>query len=281
MSKRRDLQLKLTVLDDLQTVTLAMKSLSLMETKKLVRCLAGQGASLRTLRAAASDFQAFYPLVSRIVPSKPMVLIAVGADRGFCGDFNQAIANEVLKQTSASHNENQIVIAVGERLYAKLRALEVACDLIPGAACVEEVPDVLSALVAKLVETVNLKISGLTNMKIIAHQESDSTISILEPIRDLQYAETKFNSPPCLTLDLLTFFRGLLEQYLEAVLYQVFYGSLLAENARRIMQLETAMQRLERKCLDLKRHYNEVRQEEITEEIEIIMMNVKQKLLPY
>lgn len=280
MSKRRELQQKLTVLGDMQTVVFAMKSLALMESKKLLSCLAGQGSNLSTIRAAATDFLKFYPLWRQIMPGEQMILIAVGADRGFCGDFNQEIARTLVqKMRDACFNDVKI-IAVGERLYSKLRAQGIVCHMVAGATCMEDVPDVLSALVGVLAQFVTGSASVLTNLKIFVHPNNKDGVSVIEPILELEQSSNRYTNAPYLTLDPLTFFCGLLEQYLEAVLYQAFYGSLLAENTRRIMHLDTAGQRLESKCLDLKRRYNALRQEEITEEIEIIIMNAQRAALP-
>ena len=56
-------------------------------------------------------------------------------------------------------------------------------------------------------------------------------------------------------------------------MHDVFYGSLMAENRRRLQHMEGAMQRMEEKTGELQRRYNLLRQEEITEEIEIILLS--------
>ena len=71
------------------------------------------------------------------------------------------------------------------------------------------------------------------------------------------------------------FARELLEQYLFARLHELLYSSLLAENEARLEHLESAVQRLERKSGELFRRRNVLRQEEITEEIEVIMLSAE------
>jgi F-type H+-transporting ATPase subunit gamma len=60
-------------------------------------------------------------------------------------------------------------------------------------------------------------------------------------------------------------------------LHKIFYGALLAENRARVSHLEGAIQRLGKEIseLDLKR--NTLRQEEITEEIELLMLSAEQR----
>ena len=57
-------------------------------------------------------------------------------------------------------------------------------------------------------------------------------------------------------------------------MHDVFYSSLMAENRRRLQHIESAMQRIEEKSNEMQRKYNMLRQEEITEEIEVIMLSI-------
>ena len=53
----------------------------------------------------------------------------------------------------------------------------------------------------------------------------------------------------------------------------MFYASLAAENHRRVEHMEGAVTRLDERVLALKRRANALRQEEITEEIEVILLS--------
>lgn len=64
----------------------------------------------------------------------------------------------------------------------------------------------------------------------------------------------------------------LVEQYLFAALSAILSGSLLAENTRRLQHMDNALQRLEQRRLELSLRRNFLRQQEITEEIEVIML---------
>ena len=63
------------------------------------------------------------------------------------------------------------------------------------------------------------------------------------------------------------------EHYLFAVLHEIFYISLLAENQRRLQHLEGAVKHLDDETVNLRRKSQIYRQEEITEEIEVILLN--------
>ena len=65
------------------------------------------------------------------------------------------------------------------------------------------------------------------------------------------------------------------EQYLFAALHELLYTSLMAENERRTKHMDAAVRRLEQTSTELSRRRNLLRQEEITEEIEVIMLSVE------
>ena len=66
---------------------------------------------------------------------------------------------------------------------------------------------------------------------------------------------------------------SLTDHYLYAVLNEVLYSSLMAENRQRQIHMDRALQRLDEDKLRLKFAYNTQRQEDITEEIETILLS--------
>ena len=66
---------------------------------------------------------------------------------------------------------------------------------------------------------------------------------------------------------------SLTHHYLYAVLNEVLYSSLTAENRQRQTHMDQALQRLETRTERLRRACNAQRQEEITEEIEILLLS--------
>ena len=65
----------------------------------------------------------------------------------------------------------------------------------------------------------------------------------------------------------------LTDQYLFAALNQMLHASLTEENHQRVTHLDEAIRHLDEESEELKRQSNALRQEEITEEIEIILLN--------
>jgi F-type H+-transporting ATPase subunit gamma len=65
----------------------------------------------------------------------------------------------------------------------------------------------------------------------------------------------------------------LVDQYLFAALHELLYTSLMAENQQRVMHLESAVRHLDEELSELNRQINILRQEEITEEIEVLLLS--------
>jgi F-type H+-transporting ATPase subunit gamma len=81
--------------------------------------------------------------------------------------------------------------------------------------------------------------------------------------------------PPLLNLPPRAFLSELVDLYLFSLLHKICYSALLAENRARVSHLEAAIQRLEREVSELDRQRKILRQEEITEEIELLMLSAK------
>jgi F-type H+-transporting ATPase subunit gamma len=78
-----------------------------------------------------------------------------------------------------------------------------------------------------------------------------------------------------LNLEPRRFFGSLGGHYLHAALHGIFYESLMAENRRRAQHMDAAVRRIDERSLPLVLERNSLRQEEITEEIEVIMLSIE------
>jgi F-type H+-transporting ATPase subunit gamma len=78
--------------------------------------------------------------------------------------------------------------------------------------------------------------------------------------------------PPHLNLEPEVFFEQFLQHYLYLGLTELFSVSLLAENHHRVQHLEGAVRRLDDRLGELTSRARALRQEEITEEIETILL---------
>ncbi|MEQ1803764.1 MAG: FoF1 ATP synthase subunit gamma [Burkholderiaceae bacterium] len=276
MSRRAQVQRHLAVLDDIGGIMGAMKNIALMETHKLARFVTHQHRVLESIDAAAQDFLGHYPEVGyRPQPGASGVVVVIGSQRGFCGDFNEALARTVVRHRRELTTPPLGVLVVGRRLAAKLDR-EPGVTGFDGPSVAEEVQPVLHRVMTALSELQ----AGTRRMEAIpvtvfAHREGETQVdarSIL-PAAPAASVAAKFAYPPLLNVAPRTFFAELARHYLWAQLHDMFYGSLMAESRRRLQHLEGATQRIQDKAALLQQKLNRLRQDEITEEIEVILLS--------
>lgn len=279
MTRIKELKQHFEAMEDMKEIVTALRTLAFMETKKLTRYLADQGRAVDSIKAAAGDFLSFYTLPPKEERTGKTLLVAVGADRGFCGNFNDQVVEATKTQLQATGAANLKIIVVGDRLRSRFehdaQLNAVICDTVSGATFAEEAPAVLAKVVDLVSAQLEKPATANATIKLLAHQWGREDVLLIDPLADLKENKTPYGSPPKLNLSPIRFFRLLLDQYLQLVFYSVFYSSLMAENNKRIMHLDTALRRLEDDADNLKRKYNQARQEEITEEIEILIMNCR------
>ena len=280
MSQSRELQLHIAQMEEIRSILNAMKNLALIEIHKLVRFQTMQGQAVANIEQAALDFLDFYPLA--IADEKPLpICILLGAERGFCGDFNESLINAVAADAYSG------IIAIGSRLCSRLADHPLVIASIEGANVAEEVPTILNRLIDAISSLpadagyINHKVSQLAptlQLTVVYHDNSSGQINrrqILPPFPRQQQPAPRHGNPPVLNLTPAEFFSDLIDHYLFAVLHEIFYLSLMAENQRRLQHLEGAVKHLDDETVNLHRKSQIYRQEEITEEIEVILLNAE------
>lgn len=277
MSKRGQIRKHLETLNDIGGIMGAMKNISLMETHKLGRFLAFQHRVLAGIEASAADFLAHHPEIGyRPAAAAPGIIVAIGSQRGFCGDFNESLAQTLRHHWRQTADNPSDLLIVGRRLAAKLGQELRITATFDGPSVAEEVRPVLQRLMDALGELQpRAGEHGLLTVSVFAHREGENQVSVrsILPVPNPGQATPCFADSPLLNLAAPKFFSELARHYLWAQMHDVFYGSLMAENRRRLQHMEGAMQRMEENAGELQRKYNLLRQEEITEEIEVIMLS--------
>ena len=106
MSRRHELEQRLRKLGEIGEIMRSMKNLALMETRKLARFLDAQEESVHMIEMAAADFLQFHPNIDYQAIAGEQILLLVGSERGFCGDFNEELLNALGSQTSPDSSSN-------------------------------------------------------------------------------------------------------------------------------------------------------------------------------
>ena len=273
MSKRREVKQRLTALDEIDGIMVAMKNLALLETRKLGAFLATQHRAVASIEAAAQDFLSFYPQATAHTDDVQQLLLVIGSERGFCGDFNEALLQPI---SAAARQEETLLVAVGRRLEAKLQGDKRIVAFVEGPSVGEEVQAALVRLVKVLGELQQQRPEEVWRISALYHDDENGeprTRQLLPLVAPT--GKPVYSHAPLLNLEPTQFLSQLTDQYLYAALHVVFYASLMAENRKRLEHMDSAIRRLEKDEAKLRLRYNALRQEEIIEEIEIIMLSAE------
>lgn len=270
MSRRAELEQRLRRLEEISGILSAMKTMALIETKKFGRFMTQQQRLVDSIEAAAADFLGFHRGLQGSQPAPAdagHIVVLIGSERGFCGDFNETLI-AALGQTG---DDEPRLIVIGRRLASKLAVGAQRFHALAGANVAEEVPAVLDALIDAL-RGFSESQAPWSRLSVLAHEPAgEVTQQALLPIVPPIVPPAGF--PPRLNLEPARFFSDLIEHYLAAKLPALFYGSLMAENRRRLEHMETALNRMQARMDEIARTRNTLRQEEITEQIEIILLS--------
>jgi F-type H+-transporting ATPase subunit gamma len=271
MSRSRRLRQHIDQMEDIRSILNSMKNLAFIETHKLLRFQAAQNQAVATIENAALDFLGFYPYLLDTDAGAARAVILIGSERGFCGDFNDSLIDEM----AAAAGSDAVII--GSRLANRWPDTypEPAVTLA-GANAAEEVPAIVNRLLDAITSLQETR--GFFELSAIYHDSALNRLShqtLLPPFQQTVQEGPRFGFPPVLNLAPADFFADLVEHYLFAVLHKLCYTSLMAENQRRLQHLEGAVLHLDNETAKLRRKFQLHRQEEITEEIEVILLNAE------
>lgn len=261
MSKSRELQLHIEQLEEIRSILNAMKNLAFMVLYKVSRLQPLQSQIVSHIENSAVTFLGVYPNVVTPIYSDEPIYIVIGSERGFCGDFNEQLLE------SLTHEPHAKIIAIGLRLMGKLENYSYNVIATLTGANVEE--DV-SQVVEKLFEQFDQLPENQTFIALYHDYPNDEIKQ--RQILPLILPATPSNKSLELNLPPEHFFAHLFKQYLLAALQEILYLSLLIENRRRLQHLDGAVQHLDKQTQTLNRKSQTFRQEEITEEIEVILL---------
>jgi F-type H+-transporting ATPase subunit gamma len=276
VTRRRTLERHRHSLAEIQGIMNSMKSLAYLETRKLTRFLDAQHAVVKTIEEAAADLLSFHPEILPEAKEVTPVYLLIGAERGFCGDFNRALLRQLESTQLAG---GPVLIAIGRKLHTLCDGDARVVAWIEGACLAEEITSVLNQLVDEIISLQSKH--GTIEVFCVYHGTEDSVEMqrLLPPFEGLAGKPPHYPCPPVLNLPPAEFFIELTDQYLFANLHTMLYTSLMIENHQRITHLEGAVRHLADKSEDLARQCNALRQEEIIEEIEVILLNSTQPAL--
>ena len=266
MSKRRDVEGHIASLKDIHGIMESMKNLAMMETRKLARYQKMQQQVVDSISLALNDVRCHFAPEAPAADAPPIYLL-FGSERGFCGAYNEQLLEVLARQPG--HGEAPL-IGVGSRLASPLQHDYPHAVCLPGAAVADEVDAVLASVVTALNQ---LRLEyGPLRLEVIYFQPDTRQAhcqSALPPLQNI----SEQGLAPLINLPSQQLLGELLEQYLFALAHSWFFAALMTENQRRMQHLDQAGHHLERRVDDLGKRRNVLRQEEIIEEIEVILLS--------
>lgn len=271
MARWRELGRRITALGEIGEILGAMRSLAFIEVRRLADGANRRQDAVRAIEAAIFDLAGHFPLVLPEREPTRDVVIALGSERGLCGDFNNSVA-AALADTIAPRNATLFI--VGSRLAQLMQEQGTAHHPLSGATVIEDVPQVLAAIVDALEGQARIEADGTFGLLLVHDDDNHGThAQRILPMPELP-ATPRWRGKPALQLAPRQLYRSLVDHYVFAALQQALLDSLLAENRKRFDQMSGALDRLHERVDALGRARRRARQEAITEEIEVILLGV-------
>jgi F-type H+-transporting ATPase subunit gamma len=248
----------------------SMRTLAVIESHRLTRSVECQRHLEAALRSIAQELLSHHPALAPVEPPGTAWLVA-GSERGFCGDFNTRLRTALEQRRSVG----EPVIVVGSRIGAELSLDATLARQLPGPLTADETAERLPALI----EAVNELIESRGPLRITALHHADDAETVLETRIVPPFGKPSTKSerpyPPLLYQAPDDLFRHLVDHYLFAVLHWLLDRSLLSEHQYRIRHLDGATRRIEDTLETLRSGNNRLRQEEITEELQVILLGAE------
>jgi F-type H+-transporting ATPase subunit gamma len=264
MSKRRQLRVRIVLFDELRAVLDAMRNVALVEIGKLTRSEKYRRRLLEELVGVAEQTSAYQPVIRKADGRR--LYIVVGSERGFCGDFNERVA--AFWQTLHAREPSAAFIVVGTRLGEKLRD-EAPLAVVGGALSADEVDGVLLELLGHVRDWQKQDDASIS-ISIVAHDSEEVGSAAILPFEPARRRVPTV--APTLNIAPAAFLRQFIDQYVDARLHDAFAASLLAENHARLQHMAAAIGRVDESLGALRRRSRRMRQAEITQEVEMILL---------
>ena len=260
MSQRREIEARLALYDDLSGIMRAMRSFALTELHRVARREQAQAEVVELLAATLADMAPALPVPP---PCAGDVWLLFGSVRGFCGSFNE----DVLRAWQAAGGTESPVLVVGERLAASMDDNGLRF-MVPGPIGAVDAAAAVDRILPALGEA-RQRLPGETGLMLCYRGEASAQCERMLPL-----TQPVAGAPLPLTQEPAT---RVAEQVIEHYFFHALLARLLhairVENHMRLTQMENALRHLGRNSEALQRRRNQLRQEEIVEEIELILQD--------
>jgi len=258
--KRREIQARLELYDDLAGILGVMRSFALAELNRVTKRERVQSQVVQSLMDAHRDAGPHHEAEPETAND---VWILFGATRGFCGSFNE----DVLRAWRAKGRAVALPpIVVGERLLSHFPEF-VPVIAVPGATGAIEAPTTVERV---LVAIAGSGQSGRAPTGLVACLRDDNGARIQRVLPLPKVAHPTHGDMPLMNEPVARVTAGISQYCIYHTLLALLLCSIRVENRLRLMQMDSALNHLDKNTEKLKLQRNRLRQEEIIGEIEAI-----------
>jgi F-type H+-transporting ATPase subunit gamma len=204
--------------------------------------------------------------------------VVFGSDMGMCGQFNETISAFAAENMKQYKDNITVVMAVGEKVMARLddhgfkpkEFLSFPATLTAG---IEPILQELIFRIEKWRENLevdkvmlyyNKPAGEMLSYSPYVHDLIPVSEGYLDSLREKKWVSVTM---PVFKMDRDDLFDSLIRNHLYVSLYRSFVASLTSENAARMASMEAAEKHINDRLDELKRIYNEERQDQITSEL--------------
>lgn len=266
MSRRRVIADRIAALSDLRDVFDSMRTLSLVEIAKLNRSEPARHRLQEQLALVARASAPYFSAISE--PAGPRLFLLLGSERGFCAGFNDGVV--AAWEAIGSRDSSARAIAVGSVLAEKLGDSNAVIARLSGPLIAEEIEGSLIGVLREVARFERAAAAPISFSTIANGREGVETTAIL-PFEPPPAAGVR--RVPSLNLPPASFIDDFVDRYADATLHGVFATSLLNEARARLAHMTAAIDRLDENVTLLRRRSHRLRQEEITQEVETILLS--------
>ncbi len=289
MATLRDLRQRISSIKNTEKITAAMRVVASTKLRRAQQAIfAARPYTMKVQEilgnlAAAKEEEYFHPLMRKPKEIKNVALIVITSDRGLCGSFNTNLLKHamqhIMHELPAEHKNMKVsVVIVGKRaasFFARTTAN-----------VVKQYPDVFAKLDFSTAEDIAALISdGFTTEKydrveiiynefksVMRQEIRQTTLLPIEPVLTPQAQKAADLHPERVIDYIFEPTRGdimdtLLPKYLKIQLWRALLESNAAEQAARMMAMETASKNAKDLIDNLTLSYNKARQAAITKEM--------------
>jgi len=274
MSGQSALRERAALLEELRQIVQAMKNIAFAELQRVTHLLPVQATACDVLLQALQALPDEAEFPGSVAPQEaPVAWLVIGAERGFCGAFNDRLVSH-LEALRRDYPRLRLFVA-GQRLGQLLGAQGPDIVVLPGCAALEDADAVLNEWFQALAP----EAAHSREIWLLHTGEGDMVRQRVLPLpsnRSEAAANSRAAAPiaPLHYLPLPVLRAALVNQGLRLLLQGGLFSSLKQEHRWRLAQMQRAHDHLDDLGQALRRRHAALRQAEITNEQETLMSSL-------